>query len=170
MRQFSAGRTLVAAIAAAFLHASPAWSQATVTAAANAKVVKPLVLKHVQDLDLGTVVLSTGTWSGATLQLTRAGARTCNVRLICSGATQVATYNLQGSNNSNVRISAPNVTLVNQSDSTKTLIMTLDSPASIYLTNSGAPGQNFNIGGTVTLNSSTADGTYVGTFNVTVDY
>jgi hypothetical protein len=45
-----------------------------------------------------------------------------------------------------------------------------DAPASLVLTSSGIPGVDFSIGGSVTLNSSTASGTYVGTFNVTVDY
>jgi hypothetical protein len=45
-----------------------------------------------------------------------------------------------------------------------------DAPATIILTNSGYPGVNFSIGGSVTLDSTTDPGTYVGTFNVTVDY
>ncbi|MEJ7776299.1 MAG: DUF4402 domain-containing protein [Sphingomicrobium sp.] len=62
------------------------------------------------------------------------------------------------------------MTLVNQSDSTKTLTMAVDSPGSIMLTNSGAPEHNFPLGGSIQLNSTTANGTYTGTFNVTVDY
>jgi hypothetical protein len=38
------------------------------------------------------------------------------------------------------------------------------------LTNSGPPGTDFSLGGTITLSSSTVSGTYSGTFNVTVDY
>ena len=62
------------------------------------------------------------------------------------------------------------MTLVNQSDSTQTLTLVTDAPASVVLTSSGIPGVNFSIGGSVTLNSTTAAGTYAGTFNVTVDY
>jgi hypothetical protein len=89
---------------------------------------------------------------------------------VCTGATTVAQYNVQGSNQQTVHISAPNVTLVNQSDASKTLILVTDAPATLVLTNSGFPGVNFSIGGSVTLSSATATGTYVGTFNVTVDY
>jgi hypothetical protein len=60
--------------------------------------------------------------------------------------------------------------MVNQSDSTQTLTLATDAPTSVLLTNSGFPGVNFSIGGSVTINSSTQAGTYVGTFNVTVDY
>jgi hypothetical protein len=144
---------------------------ATVTAQVTASNVKPLLLTKLQDLDLGTVTLGPGVWSNATIALSQAGVLSCaSANLVCSGATLVARYNVQGSNQQPVQISAPNVTMVNQSDSTQTLTLVTDAPASVVLTNSGFPGVNFSIGGSVTLNSSTQAGTYVGTFNVTVDY
>lgn len=144
---------------------------ATVTASVNASANKPLLLSKVQDLDLGTVMLGPGVWSNATITLSQAGGLSCTSgNITCSGATQVARYNVQGSNQQVVRISAPNVTLTNQSDATKKLLLTTDKPASVTLTNSGAPGTDFSIGGSVTLNSTTDTGTYVGTFNVTADY
>jgi len=81
-----------------------------------------------------------------------------------------ATYNVQGSNQQTVQISCPNFVLTNQTDPTQTLAMTTNAPASLVLPNSGFPGINFSIGGSVTLNSTTSGGTYVGTFNVTADY
>jgi hypothetical protein len=143
---------------------------ATQTAQVNANVVKPIILTKVQDLDLGTITLGPGTWSNAAVSLTRGGTFTCGANLTCTGATQVATYNVQGSKQQPVTISAPNVTMVNQSDATQTLILTTDGPASVTLTNSGFPGVNFSIGGTIQLDSTTAPGTYVGTFNVTANY
>jgi hypothetical protein len=144
---------------------------ATVMAAVTANNVKPLVVTKLQDLDLGTVTLAPGTWSNATVSISQAGVLSCaNANVVCSGATTVAQYNVQGSNQQTVRISAPNVTMTNQSDSTQTLTLVTNAPASLVLTNSGAPGMTFSVGGSVTLNSTTAAGTYVGTFNVTVDY
>lgn len=144
---------------------------ATQVAQVNANVVKPLTIKWIQDLDLGTIVLGTGTWSGATVKLTRAGVFSCgSSNVTCTGATAVAKYNVTGSNNMTVRISAPNVTLVNQADPAKTLTMTVDSPGSVVLTSSGAPGITFPLGGSISVNSTTAGGVYRGTFNVTVDY
>ena len=117
------------------------------------------------------MTLGPGIWSNATISLSQAGALSCaNTNIVCSGATVVARYNIQGSNQQTVRVSAPNVTLVNQSDPTQTLTLTTDAPATIMLTNSGAPGIDFTIGGSVTLSSTTQAGLYVGTFNVTVDY
>jgi len=144
---------------------------ATVTASVTANNVKPLVIAKLQDLDLGTVTLGPGTWSNATVSLSQAGVLSCtNANLTCAGATVVAQYNVQGSKQQAVYISAPNVTMVNQSDSTKTLTLVTDAPSSLILANSGYPGSNFSIGGSVTLDSTTSAGTYVGTFNVTVDY
>jgi hypothetical protein len=144
---------------------------ATVTAAVTANNVKPLLLTKLQNLDLGSVTLGPGVWSNATISLSQAGALGCaNANITCTGATTVAQYNVQGSNQQTVHISAPNVTLVNQSDSTQTLTLVTDSPATLLLTNSGFPGVNFSIGGSVTINSTTQAGTYAGTFNVTVDY
>jgi len=149
--------------------ATPA--RAAPVAQVSATVVKPLVLTWLQDLDLGSIVLGPGSWSGATVSLSRTGVFSCtNSNLTCSGATQVAGYNVSGTNNRTVRITAPNVTLVNQTDTTKTLTLVVDGPGTVTLTNSGPPGTNFWLGGSISLNSDTAGGLYSGTFNVTVDY
>lgn len=137
----------------------------------SATVAKPLTLTWLQDLDLGTIALGPGTWSGATVSLSRGGAFSCaNVNLTCSGATKTAQYNTTGSNKLVVQITAPNVILTNQSDPTKTLTLIVDNPGSVVLTSSGAPGVDFSLGGAISLNSTTATGVYAGTFNVTVDY
>ena len=157
-------------LVSAFAGAGPARA-ATQTAQVQANVVKPLVLVMLQNLDLGVITLGPGTWSNATVSISKAGVFSCsNTNLTCTGATQVARYNVQGSNNQTVNITTPNVTLVNQSDATKTLTLVVDSPSSVVLTNSGPPGTNFSIGGSITLGSTTAAGTYTGTFNVTVNY
>ena len=137
----------------------------------SANVTKPLILTSIQNLDLGSIVLGPGTWSSATVGISRAGVFSCaSANLTCSGATQVAQYNVSGTNNQVVRITAPNVSLVNTSDPTSSLTLVVDSLTSVTLTNSGPPGTDFSLGGSITLSSTTASGTYSGTFNVTVDY
>jgi hypothetical protein len=149
----------------------PAHAAAPGVAAVNASVVKPLVLTWLQDLDLGSVVLGPGTWTGATVSISRTGAFTCsNANVACSGVTKVAQYNVSGSNNNVVHITAPNVTLVNVSDASQRLTLVVDNPGTVTLTNSGPPGSNFSLGGSITVSSATAGGTYSGVFNVTVDY
>lgn len=153
------------------LGAGPALGASTKIVTISASVSKPLTLAWVQNLDLGSIALGPGTWSGAAVAISRAGTFSCaNPNITCSGTTSVARYQVTGTNNQSVRISAPNVTLVNQSDSTSTLLLTIDSPGTLTLPNSGAPGAVFNLGGSLTLSSATASGLYSGTFNVTVDY
>jgi Domain of unknown function (DUF4402) len=160
----------IAAFFCALACAEPA-AAATQVMQVNASVQKPLTLTWIQNLDLGQIVLGPGTWSGATVAISKAGVFSCtNANVTCSGATQAAKYNLSGQNNTAPRISAPNVTLVNQNDPSQTLTLVVDSPSSVTLTNSGPPGTNFSLGGSITLSSTTAGGTYSGTFNVTVDY
>lgn len=171
MRQPALLSVLASVIVAALSAASPARAAGPVVATVSASVVKPLTLSWVQDLDLGSIVPGPGSWSGATVGISRAGAFSCsNPNVTCSGAVQVAQYNVTGSNGQVVTITAPNVTLVNQSDSTKTLILVVDSPGTVTLPNSGNKGVNFPLGGSITLSSTTTSGDYSGTFNVTVNY
>jgi hypothetical protein len=158
---------LVAACAAAI--GAPA-NAVTQSATVNANVVKPLTLVWVQDLNLGTVALPPGPWSGAVIGISRTGTFTCSSKVICSGATAAASFNVTGTNRMVVLVSAPNVTLVNQSNPTKTLTLAVDSPGQVTLPNSGNQGVSFGIGGSVTIDSTTAGGTYKGTINVTVNY
>jgi hypothetical protein len=144
---------------------------ATQNASVTANIVKPLSLSSLQNLDLGTITLKPGTWSGATVGISRAGVFNCaSTNLICTGATQVASYNVTGTNNQTIRISAPDVILKNQADATKTLTLVVDNPGTVVLPSSGSKGINFSLGGSITLSASAASGTYQGTFAVTVDY
>jgi hypothetical protein len=143
----------------------------TQSATVKVTVVKPLTLTALQNLDLGTITLAGGTWSNVTVGVSRGGVLSCsNANVVCSGATAVARYKVTGTNRQVVTISVPDVTLTNQSDPTKTLTMVADTPTSLTLTSSGEPGITWDIGGSITLSSATADGTYSGTMNVTVDY
>ena len=161
---------ITAVLLCACAGAGPAYA-ATQVAQVNASIVKPISVSLVQDLDLGSIVLGPGTWSGATVAISRTGVFSCpSANVTCTGATQVAKYQVTGTNNLVAIISAPNVTLVNQSDASKTLTMVVDNPALILFGNSGSQGVTVPLGGSITLSSSTAAGTYRGTFNVTVNY
>ena len=158
-------------VALALVQCAAGARAASVNVTVNATAVKPLEITKIQDLDLGTITLGPGTWGNVSVSLSRAGAFVCpSANLTCSGATRVATYNVQGTNKGTVRINTPNVVLTNQGDTSQKLTMVVDSPTSVVLPNSGVPGVNFSIGGSITLNSTTAGGVYVGTFNVTADY
>jgi hypothetical protein len=144
---------------------------ATQVVPVQAKATKPLTLTRTQDLDLGTIVLAPGTWTGATVSIARTGQFSCvNANLTCTGLAKVATYSVSGSNNEVVKITAPDVVLTNQSDPTKTLTLVVDNPGSVTLNNGGKKGTDFSLGGSISLSSATAGGVYAGTFDVTVDY
>ena len=173
MSKFLRMTSLAATVAALTLSATPALAVGpNQNATATARVVKPLTLTWVRDLDLGTIVLSgAGPWAGANVGISQGGVFSCaSANTTCSGTTQTAQYRVTGTNNQAVTVSAPNVTLVNQNDMVSTLLLTVDSPGTVNLGNSGVPGLVFDLGGQITVASTTPDGTYFGTFNVTANY
>lgn len=169
---------LAASVAALTLAAAPA-AAAPVgpvppsrNATATARIVKPLTLTWVQDLDLGTILLSgAGTWGGALVGIAADGTFSCtDSNVVCSGTPVVAKYKVTGTNNQRVYITAPNFNLTNANDGT-TLAFTVDKGAGyVDLSNSGSVGVEFPLGGSITVASTTTGGVYTGTFDVTVDY
>ena len=134
------------------LAATPA-TAAKITAPVNANLTKPLALSSLQSLDLGSILLvGTGVWSGATVGVSRTGAFSCSdARLTCTGAVLPAKYRISGSNRTVVWINAPNVVLTNAADPSQKLTLVVDSPGSILLPNSGNPGADFTLGGSITV-------------------
>lgn len=169
---------LAASVAALTLAATPAAAAPTGPAAtsrnatATARIVKPLVLTWVQDMDFGTILQSgAGTWTGAVVKVNADGTRTCsNSNVVCSGSTAQARYNVAGTNNQRVYITAPNFDMTNANDGTKLTVAVDKGVGYVDLQNSGNAGQNFDLGGSISVDSATTGGVYTGTFNVTVDY
>jgi hypothetical protein len=165
----------MAALGAALtLAATPAFAvNPDQQAKANAKIIKPLVLTWVKDLDLGTIVLSgAGTWSGAVVSVDQNGNFSCTSgNVTCSGNNDEAVYHLAGTNQQVVTITSPaTVTLSNLTDGTSSLTMTVNAPATVTMPNSGTAGKDVGVGGSITVASNTPDGVYQGTFAVTADY
>ena len=139
-------------------------------ASASAKIFRPLTISLVQNLDFGTIVLGTGSWSGEVVSMSQAGSVTCGSggNLTCSGTPQAAKYQVLGTSNSTVTISSPSFNLINGA---ATLAFTPNAPATVNIGPAGpVQGVTFSIGGSITLNSSTPDGVYTGTFAVTANY
>jgi hypothetical protein len=161
---------LAALAAAATIIATPAVAatSANPTASANVKILKPLELRGTRNLDFGSIVV--GAVVGTqTVTISQAGAISgCNTNgLTCSGAPQSGQYNVRGSNNAVVTITTAASTLTGP---TGTLSFTPSAPANVTLTSSGAPGDNFTVGGSIDLTAATPEGLYTGVMNVTVDY
>ena len=140
---------------------------ATTSVQVNANIAKPVTLSGKQNLDFGTILLSgSGT---KTVSISMAGALTCPSGLTCTGTPRAAIFNVSGSNGQVVRIFAVASDLTNASDGSK-VRFTPAAPASVTLTNSGFPGKDFNVGGSIAIPSTATDGVYSGTIEVTVDY
>jgi hypothetical protein len=161
----------VAAIAATATPALAAPVSATSDATAKVRILRPLQLTSTQNLDLGTIVLAGSGAFSSTVSIDRGSNFDCDGgsgNVVCSGTHQVAVYNVSGTNNQNVTIASGPVDLDDGNGNTITL--TPDHNTTVTLTNSGAPGTNFNVGGSITVTDATVDGIYTGTFAVTADY
>lgn len=139
---------------------------AQITATMSANIIKPVQLTKIQDMDYGTLLVSnyTGTRN---VVMSRAGAVTCPVEITCSGATKQARFNVQGTNKMVVGITVTSGGLVN---GTNTIPFTPDVISSLTMANSGAPGTDVDIGGTLTVDGSIPGGVYTGTLTITADY
>ena len=176
---------LIACAAAALLPAGAAQA-ASASATAKANVLKPLQMTGGGTIDFGTIVTpSAATFSG-TFSVDAAASQTstyCAGGFACSGTPAAALFNLQGTNNNNITLNVPTtvtLTLQGASGTPPTLTFTTSNSVSatnsatgnytIQLPNSGSPGRNIYVGGSVTITEATVGGSYQGTFTVTADY
>ena len=155
----------LSALLVAALSAGPA-SAAQTSAVTSVNVVKPVSLSKLQDMTFGTLTFSgfTGT---RTIVMSRTGTLTCAADIVCSGVPKQARFNIQGTNKMTAGITVAPSSLSNGIDS---IPFTPDAPSSIYMPNSGAPGIDFDIGGSLSISSTLVGGTYSGTVTVTAEY
>ena len=171
MTKFARFAALAAAVT---LVATPALAVpvgATPKAKASAKIVKPLTLARVGDLNFGTIVV--GTLAAAqTVTVSQAGVLGgCTGALTCSGTVSAADYNVTGTKAMTINVTSVASDLRNTTSGNNELLrFTPNAPATHTLANSGSPGSNFNVGGAITIAPATVDGLYVGDIEVTVDY
>ena len=160
---------------------------ATATANVTAKIVKPLVMTGGGTIALGTLITPSAATFSNTFTIQPAAAQTgtyCQTGFTCSGTPAAAMFNLQGTNNTPLNLTIPlTITLTNTSwtGGGTTPTMTLNTTNSVaannatgiyvmQLPNSGFPGRDFWVGGSLTVTDTTAGGSYSGTFTVTADY
>lgn len=156
---------IAAAILAAGVPTSA--SAGTVTAAATVNVVKPIQLTKLNDLNFGTVTFNGGSTGSATVSISQAGIVTCPSTAVCTGTTAAAGFNVQGTNKMTALITVPSTSLSNGTDS---MTFTPNAPSSIYMPNSGSPGINFSVGGSISIGAANGGGIYTGNISVTAEY
>jgi hypothetical protein len=188
IKKFAALAATVAttALVAVPAHAAPVSDN---TGKAKVKIVKPLSMAKAGDLDFGTIVLpatQTGATTTVSVDSTSGAVYTQNCAatgFTCSyadGSTASnVTYTLTGSNNTNINVDIPASVVITRLTGAETLTVNLttnltnsdaDASYDMQLTNSGSPGTDFWVGGSLTVADNTVDGVYEGTFTVTADY
>lgn len=162
MAALAAAATLVAAPAAAQVSATP-------PAQAHVNITKPLILEAVADLQFGSVaVYGPGTITvpadGSAPSCGAPSEMTCNF----TGA-QRAEYTVRGSNNA--------IVTVNVAPSTLTGAVTSDTVdfrplavGTLTLNNAGSAGTTLFVGGEVDVAADTAEDSYSGDIELTVEY
>ncbi len=138
---------------------------------ARTKIVKPVTLTKVTDLDFGTTTMNP-TLTSATVTVgdqTGSTAVCSSTQLTCSGGFPASFTLSSGVGGQTVQISfdTPPTTLLhsNQSD---TVAFSLDAVEDVVLDTTGAG--EFNIGGKITVLAGTADGDYNATVNIVANY
>ncbi|MEQ7874064.1 DUF4402 domain-containing protein [Sphingomonas sp. ASV193] len=171
----------ILAIGLAFLAPVEA-NAATANATVTAKVVKPLTLTGGGTVAFGNIFTpSTATYTG-NFVISAAASQSgtyCATGFTCTGTTGSALFNLTGTNNTPLTVNIPNtVTLTNAANASTITVTTSNSlganvSSGNYVTslaNSGSPGTNFYVGGSMTVSDATVEGSYSGTFTVTANY
>lgn len=165
----------MAALAAAALATVPAVAApvgpSNGNPSATARIIRPLSLTAAGSLNFGTIVLN-GVTANRTVTLSNGNVVDCaggSTELTCSGTTSVPTYNVRGTQGQVVSI-IKNTSLLTNGNDGSTLTLTPVGANTVTLTNSGAPGFDFAIGGSITIGTGTTDGVYSGTVDVQVDY
>ena len=178
---------LFAAAGALALFAATPASAATTTATIKASVLKPVQLTGGGTLDLGTILTPSLASFTGTFTVAPAASQTgtfCASGFSCTGSPAAAMFNIQGTNKTNIGLNIPlNVvlTLQNYTGGGTTPTMTIATTNSVaannttgsytmQVPNSGVPGVDFYVGGSLTITQATVGGSYSGTFTVTADY
>lgn len=165
---------------------SPA-AAVTASATVKANVLKPVQLTGGGTINLGTIVTpSNATYSG-TFTVVPAATQTgtfCAASFSCTGTPTAAMFNIQGTNKTDIQLNVPltvTMTLQGYTGSGSAPTLTLTSRNSLFtnnatgnyimqVPNSGQPGLDFYVGGSLTIDQDTVGGQYQGTFTVTADY
>lgn len=167
MKKTLIGAAIVAAIA--FTGAANAQSTASATFNVGARIVSPISITKIADMNFGDVVPSS---SAGTVVLTTAGARsvTGGASLGLTGATSAATFTVNGQANYTYAITLPSAANISDGASHTMSVGTFTSSPSSTGTLDAGGSQALALGATLNVGASQVPGTYSGSFSVTVAY
>ena len=165
--KFGKIRTLAGAVAVAGLVAGVAATvqAAATTGNATATIIIPIAIANTTDLAFGSVVSS---GSADTVIVSPAGARTCGGTLTCTNTVTAGAFDVTGGTGETYTISLPASATVTSGGDTMTVDTFVSTPTPTGTLTGGA--ETLLVGATLQVSASQANGSYTGTYSVTVNY
>ena len=166
----------LASMAVAFVAAAPAFAQASATQSTTGTttIIRPITLAKTSDIAFGRIVRPGSTTSTISIDATT-GARSStggDAVLLSSSPTRAA-YTVGGEGGQAFSISVPTSFNMTRSGGTETIAVPLAGTAASGTLDGSLGGSgtaSFGVGGSFEVGTSTATGSYSGTFSVTVSY
>ncbi|WP_374468932.1 DUF4402 domain-containing protein [Phenylobacterium sp.] len=160
----------IAIAAAALAAAGQACAQTSQSATGSITVMQPVLnVTKTSDLSFGSVFRPSSGSGSISIDANTGAVNASNLSQLNGNTTSRAGFTVEGQPNANIYVTYPNSVNLTRSGGSETL--------TVYLTSSMGGGQisgggtvTFNIGGQVTLSSSTVLGAYSNSFTVTVAY
>lgn len=174
MRRFT---KLALCAGAIFATAAPAFAQssATQSTTGTTKIIQPITLTKDTDLAFGSVVKPTSGSNTVTIAAAD-GDRALSGggdAVLATSSSGRATYTVSGEGGQTFSISAPSTFNMTRQGGSETISVNL-TPSAASGTISGSLGSagsaTFGVGGSFSVSSTTASGSYSGTFDATVAY
>ena len=130
-------------------------------------IVAPISISASADMDFGTV---SPTGTAGTVTVTPAGVRTSvNVDLL-GGLAAAAAFDVTGEPGQAYFITLPSSTMLSSGGNSMTVDTFTHDAGALPTLPGGTGSETFNVGATMNVGAAQADGTYSGTFAVTVNY
>lgn len=167
-----AAAALVAVTAANPAAAQNAAVSSNPRAVAGARLIKPLQLTATRNLNFGTIVMGTIN-ADQTVSIDAAGVVTCGATgggLTCAGTPTSAGYSVAGTQGQVVVVSSAAASFALTGSNGGTLNFVPSLPSALTLGNSGSAANDFSVGGSVVVKSTTPDGVYSGQIDIQVAY
>ncbi len=156
--------------------AAPAFAQtSSATTTGTTTIIRPVTISKTADLSFGRIVRPSSSTSTVALTDASDTVTASGNGLVLSGiATSRAKYNINGEGGQAVSITVPANFTMTHTNTTDTLVVTLDpdltASETLDSTLGNAGTKALNIGGSFPLATTTVTGAYSGTFNVSVAY
>ncbi|MDQ3139374.1 MAG: DUF4402 domain-containing protein, partial [Pseudomonadota bacterium] len=132
------------------------------------RIVSPLTLTKNADLNFGTITMLSGLTSSNVVVAragTGGGTTSCGANLACT-APAPAAFTVTGSVGQGLTVTTSALSVL--TSGANTVAFAINAPALVSLNSLGTV--SFEIGGSITVLSTTRDGSYSGDVDVTVEY